>query len=229
MPATDRTQFTIGAEAICSDGTCGEVSRVVVDPVAKAVTHLVIEPKHGIARLVPLELVDTTTDGVELRCTEAEFDKLDAAQETEFLQRNNGYDGYGPDQTLYWPYYGIGTMGAGGLGMGMNMGAGIGMSSNGGASERVTTDTVPAGEVDVRRGETVHATDGEIGKVKGLVINPEDHRVTHVLLQEGHLWGRQDVAIPIDSVTSVDHGIRLKISKQQVKDLPPVEIDQTGE
>ncbi len=29
---TQTTQFTIGAEARCSDGVCGEVTRVVVDP-----------------------------------------------------------------------------------------------------------------------------------------------------------------------------------------------------
>jgi hypothetical protein len=49
----------------------------------------------------------------------------------------------------------------------------------------------PLNEVEVRRGEHVHATDGDIGRVQGLVIDPSDHHVTHVLLQEGHLWGRR--------------------------------------
>lgn len=50
----ETTQFTIGAEASCTDGACGAVSRVVVDPVARAVTHLVVEPAHrqGLGRLV---------------------------------------------------------------------------------------------------------------------------------------------------------------------------------
>jgi hypothetical protein len=34
----DTVQFRIGANASCSDGSCGEVSRVVVDPVARAIT-----------------------------------------------------------------------------------------------------------------------------------------------------------------------------------------------
>jgi hypothetical protein len=34
-----KAQFTIGAEASCSDGPCGEVTHVIVDPVADAVTH----------------------------------------------------------------------------------------------------------------------------------------------------------------------------------------------
>ena len=48
------------------------------------------------------------------------------------------------------------------------------------------------------------------------------HQVTHVLLQEGHLWGRKEVAIPISAVTGVDDGIRLNITKKQVEELPPV-------
>ena len=53
-------------------------------------------------------------------------------------------------------------------------------------------------------------------------MDPADNKVTHVLLQEGHMWGRNEVAIPVSAVVSVDAGIRLNITKQQVEDLPPV-------
>ena len=86
-------------------------------------------------------------------------------------------------------------------------------------------DVVPLGEDQVRPGDRVHAVDGEIGRVKGFLVNPGDDRVTHVLLQEGHLWGRKEVAIPISAVTGVDDGIRLNITKHEVQDLPPVDID----
>ena len=83
----EAASFTIGADASCTDGVCGEVTRVVVDPVARAVTHLVVEPKHreGFARLVPLDLVDAAAGGIRLRCTLAEFDALDPAEETQFV------------------------------------------------------------------------------------------------------------------------------------------------
>jgi len=209
----ETTSFTIGADASCTDGVCGEVSRVVVDPVARAVTHLVVEPAHwrGSGRLVPLDLVDATTGEIRLRCTLADFEKLDPAEETQFLPGTPGYPGYDPEQVLSMPYYGIG------IGMGMGMGGGD-------VPVAVTYDAVPLDEVEVRRGEHVHASDGRIGKVQGLVIDPDSHHVTHVLLQEGHLWGRKEVAIPISVVTGVDDGIRLSITKQQVQDLPPVDI-----
>jgi hypothetical protein len=94
-----------------------------------------------------------------------------------------------------------------------------------GVSETVTYDTVPLGEIAVRRGDRVHATDGAIGHVEGLVIDPRNHHVTHVLLQEGHLWGRKEVAIPISAVTGADDGIGLNLAKNQVRDLPSVDID----
>jgi sporulation protein YlmC with PRC-barrel domain len=92
-------------------------------------------------------------------------------------------------------------------------------------SQPVAYDSVPLGEVEMRRGDHVHATDGEIGRVQGLVIDGRSQHVTHVLLQEGHLWGRKDVAIPIRAVPGVENGIRLSITKQQVQDLPPVNIE----
>jgi sporulation protein YlmC with PRC-barrel domain len=207
-------QFTIGAEASCTDGGGGEVSRVVVDPVARAVTHIVVEPKHrqGLARLVPLDLVDDTAGEVRLRCTLAEFEALDPAEETQFVPGSSGYAAYGPDDIVAWPYYGLASGGVD--------------PALANASPTITFDTLPLGEVGVRRGEPVHATDGSIGRVHGLVIDPRNRHVTHVLLGEGHLWGRKEVAIPISAVTSVDDGIQLSLSKQDVADLPPVDIDR---
>jgi len=212
MAMAEMTQFTIGVDATCTDGVWGEVSRLVIDPVARAVTHLVVEPKHrrGVGRLVPLDLVDTPTGEVRLRCTVAEFEKLDLAEETQFLPGTFGYPGYRPEQLLSWPYYGLGR----------DIGFGI---EN--VSQPLIFDKVPLGEVAVRRGEHVHATDGEIGQVQGLVIDPRDHHVTHILLQDGHLWGRKEVAIPIGAVSGIDNGIRLSITKQEVQDLPPADVD----
>ena len=63
------------------------------------------------------------------------------------------------------------------------------------APQQVTVDYVPEGEVEVHRELTVRATDGDIGQIQGLVVDPGGHQVTHVLLQEGHMRGRKEVAI----------------------------------
>ena len=85
--------------------------------------------------------------------------------------------------------------------------------------------SLPPGEVGVRRDKRVYATDGEIGRVEGLVIDPGNHHVSHVLLQQGHLFGRRQVAIPIGAVTGVVDSVQLNITKQQVENLPPVNTD----
>jgi hypothetical protein len=221
-------QFTIGAKASCSDGTCGEVTRVIVDPVAEALTHLVVEPEHrrGHGKLVPLRLVEATAGQIRLRCTKAEFEKLEPAEETRFVPGDAGYADYGAGQVGYWPYYGLGM--SPGLGLEGGIDAGLGGIGGGMTSHLETSDTVPQGEVDVRRGDPVEATDGDIGRVQGLVIDRGSRHVTHVLLQEGHLWGRKEVAIPISAVASTSGGIRLRISKREVQDLPPVDVHHPG-
>jgi sporulation protein YlmC with PRC-barrel domain len=201
------TGFVLGTEVSCTDGDCGELRRVVIDPVAGRVTHLIVEAKHreGLGRLVPLDMVDASTDDIRLRSTKAEFEKLPFAEETHFLTGSPG----GPepdsaDQALLWPYFA------------------------GNVTLPVTEAAVPVGEVEVHRGERVHARDGEIGEVHGLVIDPRNQHVTHVLLQEGHLWGRKQIAIPVGAVTRVDDEVRLNLTKDEVRDLPPVDIDAAG-
>jgi len=204
MPGTE--QFAIGAEVSCTDGACGKLSRVVVDPVARVVTHLIVGPRRGHepARLVPLGLVDSAAAEIQLNCTSAEFGVLDPAEETRFITGDMDVPNYRPTDVVAWPHYGY----------------------RGAHGALATSDTIPVGEVEVKRGEHVHASDGHIGQVEGLVIDPGSHRVTHVLLQEGHLWGRKDVAIPVSSVTRAADRIEVSLSKQQVQDLPAVDIDR---
>ena len=201
---SETTTFTIGSEVRCNDGVCGELTRVVVDPIARALTHLVVEPRHrGMGHLVPIDLVDSTRSEIQLQCDTAEFEALEDAEETQFIPSAS---------ELSWRYYDIGKWGMGGVGTDV--------------PTTITQNRVPVGEVEVRRGEHVHATDGAIGRVQGLAVDPSDHHVTHVLLDQGHLWGQKRVAIPMTAVAGVDDGVRLNLTKDEVRDLPPVDLDQ---
>ncbi len=209
---TPATSFQIGAEVQCTDGVCGDLIRVVMDPVKRQVTHLSVEPKGraGLARLVPVTLAEDDATGLRLACTLAEFDRLPEAEETQFLPGDDE-SGYPAGQVLMWPYYGLGMGGVGGV-----------------VPAPITYDKVPLGEVTVRKGEQVEATDGPIGSVRGLVIDPADHKVTHVLLDEGHLWGHKRVAIPISQVVSAQDGIKVSLSKAEVQALPEVNLAQAS-
>ena len=216
------TLLRIGAVAVGRDGYRGEVRAAVIDPVAATVIHVVVEPegRSGLARLVPLGLVDTDTETdagthpgtdagaasgqLRLRCTQTEFMNLDPAEETlaEFAVGQTV-----PVQLLPPGWRGTGEPVA-----------------RGGdilrIPERETVDVIPAGDVEEHAGDHVHATDGDIGQLRGFRIDPPSGRVTHVLLGEGHLWGRKEVAIPFDKIIGLDQGIRLSLTKKQVQDLP---------
>ena len=141
---------------------------------------------------------------LRLRCTEEEFKNLDGAEETlaEFAVGQTV-----PVQLLPPGWRGTGEPVA-----------------EGGdilrIPERETVDVIPPDEVEEHGGDHVHATDGAIGQLRGFRLAPASGRVTYVLLGEGHLWGRKEVAIPFDKITGFDQGIRLSLSKKQVQDLP---------
>ncbi|MFL6114378.1 MAG: hypothetical protein ACJ786_23910 [Catenulispora sp.] len=219
----DTLEYVIGSRARCAGEECGEVAFVVVDPVAKKVTHLVVRPDDpdGKARLVPIHLVRSGPDGVDLNCTPARFEEFEPAVETRFLSGGTGQSGAGTpatgDRVLAWPFFGLALSPA--------LSGAPGADTRG-APDVVTVERIPIGEVSVRRGERIHAADGEIGRVRGLVVVPPDSEVTHVLLDEGHLWGRKRVAIPIRDVTGIDDdGVAVRLTKDEIKDLPPVNVE----
>jgi sporulation protein YlmC with PRC-barrel domain len=211
----------MGAQVFATDGLVGELTAIVVDPVAQAATHLIITPPNhpALGHLVALDLVEHDGDPIRLRVTVSQFHGLDPAEEEHVVAVSGGNWAAGHGKTFSFPYYRL---------------AGMAGGSAGSAAREVqpglyvppdeTSDRVPLGEVEVRRGDQVHASDGWIGSVEGLVIDPADHHVTHVLLAEGHFWGHKQVAIPISNASRVGDSIRVELTKKQVEQLPPVSL-----
>jgi sporulation protein YlmC with PRC-barrel domain len=200
-------RFKIGAHVDATDGRCGRLTRLIFDPIADAITDLVVEPSHHeeLARLVPLKLVASVEDDlIRLDCTKERFEQLDQAEETQFLPANETELGYG-DGGASWPYYALAVP--------------LGRSH-----APMFSDRVPVGDVEIRRGDPVHAKDGWIGAVQGLVIDPADHHVTHVILQEGHAWARKQITIPIGVANRVAGELRVDLSKDEIEALPPVSL-----
>lgn len=222
MAAADVARLRMGAKVLATDGPVGELTAVVVDPVAQAATHLIITPPHhpALGHLVGLDLVEDDGDPIRLRVTVAEFRGLDSAEDEHVLPVSGGKWAGAHGRTFSFPYYRL---------------AGLAGGSAGSAARELQpgfhylppddmSDRVPLGEVEVRRGDQVHANDGWIGSVEGLVIDPADHHVTHVLLAEGHLWGHKQVAIPITNASRVGDSIRVELTTEQIEHLPPVSI-----
>ncbi len=213
-------RFEIGARVSCRNGSAiGHLKRVVADPLAGCLTHLVVGPARGQAhdRLVPIGMAHVAASAIVLACDAAGFEDLQPAVETEFIAASLDESGYGPDETYLWPNYGLS---AGGMGTpGFRLSA---RAFNGNVGHDVVSDQVPLDDVELRRGSAVVATDGPIGHLHGLIIDQADARITHLLLQHGHLWGHREVAIPLDCVMTMTGDIHLNVSKDVVAELPDV-------
>jgi sporulation protein YlmC with PRC-barrel domain len=187
----EETEFAMGATVSCVDGPGGRVSRVIIDPANETVTHLVIEPKHWLGMGRLVPLDLVDTRAGDIRLR-CTMEEFGMLEPAEEPELIDDITG--------------------GLNAPMAVTSPVPV---------IVRDVVPLGEADVDRGEPVHALDGEIGRVQGFLVDPDDHRVTHVLLQEGHLWGRKKVCVPVSAVTNVENGIWLSLTKKQVEDLPP--------
>ena len=188
----EETEFAMGAKASCVDGPGGKVIRVIIDPGTKTVTHLVIEPKHRVGAGRLVPLDLVDSAAGGIRLR-CTVEEFGRLEAAEEMELVDDVMG-----GLYGPMGGTPPV------------------------QAVVQDVVPPGETNIDSGEPVHALDGEIGRVHGCQVDPDNHRVTHVLLGEGHLWGRKEVAIPVSAVTKVENGIWLNLTKKQVEDLPPV-------
>jgi hypothetical protein len=143
--------------------------------------------------LLVSRLVDAAEGEIRLRCTTTEFGDLDPAEDREVTEQAH-VEAAPATSTIY-----------------------VGIPR---PDRIIVKEIVPVGEAQLEPGDHVHALDGEIGQVEGFLVDPSD-QVTHILLKEGHLWGRKEVAIPVSAVTTAEDGIRLSMTKKQVEDLPP--------
>ena len=167
------------------------------------VTHLVVKEKDAPHEevLVPLAAVRATTpDSIDLSYTRDKVDALQRFLETDYIQVHIPHYAGGAYSLAPYDYAGPQIM-------------------------SVKHEAIPDGELAVCRGARVKATDGYVGRVDELLMDPEDDRVTHLVLREGHLWGQRDVSIPVSEIASIeDNAVHLKIDKRTIESLPAVSV-----
>jgi uncharacterized protein YifN (PemK superfamily) len=67
----------------------------------------------------------------------------------------------------------------------------------------------------------VEATDGYVGRVDEFLVNPESGHITHMVMREGHLWGRKDVIIPLSAMGKTrEDTVLVNLNKHQIEALP---------
>lgn len=195
MSAT--TRLALGALVVATDGACGLVKSLAIDPAARRVVHLVVEPEDriGLARLVPVKLVckvEADADyGVDLDCDLAAFAALPMAETSEMVRGVNVAYVYVPCPA---PLI------------------------------REVHEVMPSGEASFQPVTSVWASDGQIGKVAGFEIDTQGHEIVSVLVSEGRFpWGHRTVAFPITCVSSFDGEVGLNMTVAEATQLARAE------
>lgn len=198
-------EIPLNVEVDCADGRCGRSTYVIVDPITQEVTHLVVRAERWphTERLVPAGLITASNhDKITLRCTHQEWQGMEPFYTTEFVQVSIPH--YEMTSAYMWPYVTAMT-----------------------TLERIpeTYQNLPPHTRDVRRGAHVRATDGRMGRVDEFLVDPCNHRITHLVMREGHLWGAKEVSIPVAQIASIgEDTVYLKLDKAGVEQLPAIPL-----
>jgi sporulation protein YlmC with PRC-barrel domain len=201
-------EIPLNATVECTDGVYGRSEYVLINPVIDQVTHLIVKkavsPKTEY--IVPVDSVtETKADTIRLRCSKAELEKMEPFIKTTFIEEkihiNYAYARgmYAKGSYYYLPY----------------------VTPEKTVQVPKEHDQIPPGELTVRRGTHVEATDGYVGQVDEFVINPENGHITHLVMREGNLWGQKDVIIPVSAMGNKhEDTLFLKLTKLQIEALP---------
>ena len=199
------SELPFDAKVSCTDGRGGTSVAVTLKPANRVVTHLVVEDSSGNQRLVPLGKVSKTNhDEIWLNCTEDELGEMPLFLVTEFVER--APQDTGEFEEDEWE-------------------DGVDLSAYAMTTEAygmpVEVERVPPGEIAFHRSTEIEATDGHVGKVEKLLIEPDSGQITHLVMHKGHLWGKKDVWIPLSAVGSVDYdAVYLNVEKSAVSEFP---------
>jgi sporulation protein YlmC with PRC-barrel domain len=200
----------LNARVECTDGRFGTSTYVVLDPRTRRVTHVVVRTRHFpyAEHLVPVERIGQTTPAlILLRATRREAEEMPPFTQVDDFEPGGRMGTYPAGSVLFWPY-------------------GTYVDPLAGPEPLlIERELIPPGETAVGRGTAVEATDGRVGRVDDLLVDPATGRVTHLVLREGHLWGQRDVTIPVAAIAELGEAtVRLTLDKKAVGELPAVPV-----
>ena len=196
----------INVDVMCAGKLCGRSTSLVINPVNEQITHVVVSEKAfpNIERLVPVnKILASTPDSIQLRCSQDDLSGMQAFQETDFIDEGQMESAL-PFEVPYqvWPYSMYDAM-----------------------PIPLEHERIPAGEIAIHRGTPVKAIDGRVGKVDEFLVDPENDNISHLVLREGHLWGKRDVTIPVSEIDKIaDEAVYLKLDKETIETLPTIPI-----
>jgi sporulation protein YlmC with PRC-barrel domain len=205
-------RLDLGSSVHCTDAPFGELADVIVDPLSRRVTHLVVAPHghHEDARVVPIDRARPARKGLALDYSVAGVEALERLQESAYMRAG--------ELVVADPDWDVGTQDVLALPVFQEL-DGLGTAMDPDPHVMVTYDRIPKHEVEIRRSSAVVSTDGHhLGHVEGFLVGSGE--TADIVLERGHLWGRREIVIPAAALERVQNdSITLRLTKEQVGEL----------
>ncbi len=206
-----RFKLRLGQPVHTSDGLFGELADIVVDPIARTVTHLIVQPhhQHRQARLVPVWLTEAGDEIVTVHLGTRHLRQLQQVAFTDFIDVAHPIDlgeqwDVGTERIVSLPY----------MNLDFELDAML-------TPIQIEYDRIPKDECEIRRTSSVITSDGyEVGQVEGFVAEGEDSLVA-VIVRSGPPWLKHVVGVPMAAVKRVlTDRVELSIDRHAYRQLP---------
>ena len=192
----------VGARVYCTDGYGGILTQLVIDPVARRVTHVVVQEGalQAFDHLVPVErIASAARDRVILDCTQADLSTFEPFTEGHYI-RSGAKDFY--EVYAFYPYAEFEA-----------------------ENIPIVDEHIPPGELTIRRGARVEANDGPAGTVAEFVVDRASGAISHIVVQRDHLFGKQERAVPVTAIGRISSTtVSLNMSRDDVDALPTIPL-----
>lgn len=209
--------FHMGAPVQCTNGQCGKLAGVVINPESQHITDLIVEKgfllKHD--RVLPISVMEgATEENVYLSISS---DELDQHPEYRLVEYQEPATGLEQQSNLVATPYGLQQ----------------------GALEPVVPmvrkkirEGIAPGQKIIEQGMPVNNGYGTFGKVDHVLMNPENQEITHLVVRRGMIFS-DHVIIPISMFEEVrEDSVFVTGSDEELEQLPrytpPAEIDMAG-
>lgn len=195
------------APVYCSDQTCGRTTSILIDRQTQRVTHLVVQEVSAspVERLVPIAAVaKTSPDSVRLRCSGDEFKRMEPFVQIQYRAERVPDLEFATNQAWTWPYVPL---------------------------RRVWIETrskqIPCGDVALQHGVRVQASDGPVGIVTGLKVEPASKRVKQLVIEPSLPWDHRQIVVPVTQIEQAEENVVfLKLDKRSLDILASRQTNQ---
>ncbi|MCI0398802.1 MAG: PRC-barrel domain-containing protein [Chloroflexi bacterium] len=209
----NRLDYHFGAQVHCTDGKCGKLVKLSVDPESWQVRDLVVEEgfllKH--ARVFPASLVKATTaDDITLTinseelATYPEYKEFAVAVAPGGRVRQPAKPAAVPSADVVTPNLQPGRRP---------------LPSNYPLVHEEIHEGVASGLIMIERGTPLKNHNGAVGKLDHVVVDADTGRITHLISHHGLVSG-DELAIPASLIDRISEtGIHLRATKEELKAL----------